>query len=115
MAPSNFQAVNITSTSVIFSWDALIDQANGIVHFYVITCIADDNANITVCGEFNGKLNNTICIMLQVNVTGTNTMETISNLIPFTSYNCTLHAVTVSDGPLSDPITVNEFHQKNNS
>ena len=44
--------------------------------------------------------------MLQVNVIGINTMETISNLTPFTSYNCTLHAVTVSDGPLSDPITV---------
>ena len=33
-------------------------------------------------------------------------METISNLIPFTSYNCTVHAVTISDGPLSDAITV---------
>ena len=33
-------------------------------------------------------------------------METIRNLTPFTSYNCTLHAVTVSDGPLSDPIKV---------
>ena len=44
--------------------------------------------------------------MLQVKVIGINTMETISNLTPFTSYNCTLHAVTVSDGPLSDPITV---------
>ena len=33
-------------------------------------------------------------------------METISDLTPFTSYNCTLHAVTVSDGPLSDAITV---------
>ena len=49
--------------------------------------------------------------MLQVNVTGTNTMETISDLIPFTSYNCTLHAVTVSDGPLSDPITVTTAEQ----
>ena len=38
-------------------------------------------------------------------------METISNLIPFTSYNCTLHAVTVSDGPLSDPITVTTAEQ----
>ena len=33
-------------------------------------------------------------------------METVSNLTPFTSYNCTLHAVTVSDGPLSDPVVV---------
>ena len=49
--------------------------------------------------------------MLQVNVTDTNIMETISNLTPFTSYNCTLHAVTVSDGPLSDPITVTTAEQ----
>ena len=49
--------------------------------------------------------------MLQVNVTGANTMETISDLTPFTSYNCTLHAVTVSDGPLSDPITVTTAEQ----
>ena len=41
-APSNFQAVNITSTSITFSWDALVDQANGIIQFYVITCTADD-------------------------------------------------------------------------
>ena len=38
-------------------------------------------------------------------------METISNLTPFTNYNCTLHAVTVSDGPLSDPITVTTAEQ----
>ena len=48
VAPSNFQAVNITSTSVMFSWDALVDQANGIVHFYVVTCTADDSAILTV-------------------------------------------------------------------
>ena len=45
VAPSNFQAVNITSTSITFSWDALVDQANGIIQFYVITC--SDESNIT--------------------------------------------------------------------
>ena len=48
LAPRNFQAVNITSTSIIFSWDALVDQANGIIQFYVITCMADDNITIVV-------------------------------------------------------------------
>ena len=49
MAPSNFQAVNITSTNITFSWDALVDGANGIVKLYVITCIAaDDNIIIVV-------------------------------------------------------------------
>ena len=48
VAPSNFQAVNVTSTSITFSWDALVDQANGRVQYYVIMCIADDNITIVV-------------------------------------------------------------------
>ena len=49
VAPSNFQVVNITSTSITFSWDTLVDGANGIVKLYVITCTAaDDNSTITV-------------------------------------------------------------------
>ena len=50
-------------------------------------------------------------IVFQVNVTSTNTMKTLDNLRPFTSYTCTIHAVTVSDGPLSDPITVTTAEQ----
>ena len=46
VAPSNFEVVNITSTSIIFSWDALVDGANGIIQFYVITC--ESNITITV-------------------------------------------------------------------
>ena len=46
-----------------------------------------------------------------MNITSTNTMETLDNLRPFTTYTCTLHAVTVSDGPLSDPITVTTAEQ----
>ena len=38
-------------------------------------------------------------------------MKTLDNLRPFTSYTCTIHAVTVSDGPLSDPITVTTAEQ----
>ena len=38
-------------------------------------------------------------------------METLDNFKPFTSYNCTLHAVTVSDGPLSDHIIVTTGEQ----
>ena len=41
VAPSNFQAVNITSTSITFSWDTLVDGANGIIQFYNITCTAE--------------------------------------------------------------------------
>ena len=42
----------------------------------------------------------------QVNVTGTATMGTVSGLGPFTDYSCTIHAVTGSDGPVSDPVIV---------
>ena len=42
VAPSDFQTVNITSTSITFSWDPLVYQANGIIQFYVITCTADN-------------------------------------------------------------------------
>ena len=38
-------------------------------------------------------------------------METIHGLTPFTTYSCTLHVVTLSDGPLSDPITVTTAEQ----
>jgi len=31
---------------------------------------------------------------------------TVTGLTPYTSYTCTLHAVTVSDGPNSDPVIV---------
>ena len=49
--------------------------------------------------------------MFQVNVSGESTMETIHGLTPFTTYSCTLHVVTLSDGPLSDPITVTTAEQ----
>ena len=52
-----------------------------------------------------------IYIVFQVNVSSVIATETLDNLRPFTSYTCTLHAVTVSDGPLSDPITVTTAEQ----
>ena len=51
------------------------------------------------------------CKLFQVNVSSTYTVKTLDDLRPFTSYTCTLHAVTISDGPLSDPITVTTAEQ----
>ena len=48
IAPSNFQAINITSTSITFHWDALVDQVNGILQFYGITCSNKNNITIMV-------------------------------------------------------------------
>ena len=45
--PSNFQAINVTSTSITFTWDTLVDGANGIIKLYIITVKADDTV-ITV-------------------------------------------------------------------
>ena len=42
----------------------------------------------------------------QVNVTGTSTTGIITGLNPSTTYECTVYAVTILDGPASDPITV---------
>ena len=39
-------------------------------------------------------------------VSGDVTMATITGLDPYTNYSCTVHAVTVSDGPQSDPAAV---------
>ena len=51
------------------------------------------------------------CKLFQVNVSSIYTVKTLDNLKPFTNYTCTLHAVTISDGPLSDPITVTTAEQ----
>ena len=42
----------------------------------------------------------------QASVNGTVTMGRVSGLNPFTNYTCTVHAVTVSNGPMSNPVTV---------
>ena len=44
VAPDNFEVINITSNSITFSWDALVNGANGIIQQYVITC----ESNITI-------------------------------------------------------------------
>jgi len=31
-------------------------------------------------------------------------MGTVTGLSPFTEYSCTIHAVTVAEGPVSDPV-----------
>ena len=46
-----------------------------------------------------------------MNVSGTNTAQTIIGLDPFTNYACTLFATTVSNGPATDPITARTEEQ----
>ena len=44
VAPDNFEVINITSNNITFTWDALVNGANGIIQQYVITC----ESNITI-------------------------------------------------------------------
>jgi len=43
---------------------------------------------------------------LQKNTTGDLTEAVLVGLTPYSSYTCTLHAVTVSDGPNTDAMTI---------
>ena len=43
---------------------------------------------------------------INANITGTATQGTVTGLTPHTTYTCTIYAVSGSDGPVSDPITV---------
>jgi len=43
---------------------------------------------------------------IQVNINGTARMGTVIGFSPFNTYSCTIHAVTVADGPISDHFIV---------
>ena len=45
VAPGNFRTTNITSSSMMFQWDRVVDEANGVIRWYVITCDVDDEGN----------------------------------------------------------------------
>ena len=45
-------------------------------------------------------------VIIQRNITGDNTVGTVTGLRPFTSYECSIHAVTKYGGPHSYYITV---------
>ena len=41
VAPSNFRDISVTSNTVTFTWNTLnLQEANGIVRWYIITCNA---------------------------------------------------------------------------
>ena len=45
-------------------------------------------------------------IIIQRNITGDNTVGTVTGLRPFTGYECSIHAITEYGGPHSSYITV---------
>ena len=55
---------------------------------------------LCTCVYFN------IIVQFQVSIVGTNTRGTITGMNSSTTYECTIYAVTVLDGPASYPVTV---------
>ena len=43
VAPDDFTVITTTSTSITFQWNDLVDQVNGIIRWYIITCTTDNN------------------------------------------------------------------------
>jgi len=48
----------------------------------------------------------------KANITGIATQGKISGLTPKTTYTCTIYAVSGSNGPMSDPITVTTTYER---
>jgi len=48
VAPGNFRTTNIASTSIMFQWDSVVDQANGVIRWYVIACDDDEGNDLMV-------------------------------------------------------------------
>ena len=92
-APLNVTAHNISSTSIMVTWEPPM-MPNGIIRLYHIevTKIGDDDGS-----EFPS---------LVVNVTGTETSVVIGMLEIFTSYEIQVFAVTVSEGEPSNVVVV---------
>ena len=89
--PQNVKGQNISSTSILVTWDAVpADQQNGIITGYNITFKSqteNDDGNVQV----NGSVRQT----------------ELTNLKEYVNYNITVFASTVKgDGPASDPIVV---------
>ena len=88
-APSDFNVEAPTSTSLQLSWSPpTVDNQNGIVRSYVVTV-----TRVDAVGD----------VMVY---TTTVTSLSVGAVVPFTSYKCAVAAVTISQGPFSNSVTV---------
>ena len=54
VAPDDFTVITTTSTSITFQWNELVDQVNGIIRWYIITCTNENNTvmvSISMCTQ----------------------------------------------------------------
>ena len=86
-SPANFQARALDSRSIRLSWDPLPSALqNGIIRQYRVTLV--DSAG-------QARVVNT-----------TVTSVTVAALVPFTSYNITVAAETITLGPPTSPLQI---------
>ena len=88
-APLNLTAPRSTTNSLSLSWNPpRFDQQNGVIRYYTlyITDVTSGNSSWQL--------------------TSNSTRITVPNLQPFFTYNITISAFTVGEGPVSDPLVV---------
>ena len=83
--PRDLQVFATGSSMIVLSWEPpLLEQQNGIIRQYHITLVSGQT---------------TVTTAMSTNVT-------ISGLRPFTTYQCSVAALTISAGPVSGTISV---------
>ena len=84
--PRDLQVFATGSSMIFLSWEPpLLEQQNGIIRQYHISLVSGQST---------------------VTTTSMNTNVTISGLRPFTTYQCSVAALTISAGPVSGTIPV---------
>ena len=87
--PRDLQVFATGSSMIFLTWDPpLFEQQNGIIRQYLITLMSGQTA---------------------ITATSMNTNATISGLRPFTTYQCSVAAFTVSAGPATGTTPVTTF------
>lgn len=87
-APSDFNVATPSTTSLLLTWSSPPDSyQNGIIRSYVVKIVEVNSDNVMVYST-------------------TATTLTVGPVYPFTSYECSVAAVTVSQGPFSGSVVV---------
>ena len=90
MPPQDVQGMNLSSTTISVEWESPPEEfLYGILTGYRIRYVPMDGTN-TPSFEMTGLITST----------------TLENLLEFTNYSIEVTAVTVGDGPYSDPIFI---------
>ena len=90
--PTSFRGVTLSSSSIQLEWEPPPPQYwNGIIVSYVVLCTESGSEGV-----------------LKEYIT-TTTNITINELHPFYTYNCSVSAVTVDQGPFSSIVSITTF------